>query len=357
MLSTVTSGCKSQMLEFITVSDLDHFAMFCGGKDKIPSFAPNAIPRRNWNHSCMTTPLKDVWWLAFMRRGVLALSLPPVNRSAKATSRDAYPTFAVQWLNTTVLRTQSATRGRSMELSEVIRFRHNILAACDITGLVWKLRVADGSIFQRYAIADGNGEVPKPCKIEWATRKDGQLMLGSVGKSFLDVVTGNFINRDAEWIKVISPSGRIENSDWGPVYAALRRAAGVESAGYLWHEAIEWDALSRRWIIMPRKRALRTPFEPTMDELKGTNIILVADEGFRNIEVKMLGEVEEDWGVASVRRVPGQRNVFAAIKTREVDEAQQSVSDSLGGSHNLTPWLISPRSCSEAYFLPSGWVL
>jgi soluble calcium-activated nucleotidase 1 len=243
-----------------------------------------------------------------------------------------------------------------MELSEVIRFRHNLLALCDITGLVWKVRVADGSIFQRYAIADGNGEVPKPCKIEWATRKDGHLMVGSVGKSFLDDETGQFINRDSEWIKVISASGRVENSDWGAVYAALRRAAGVEMEGYLWHEAIEWDALSRRWIVMPRKRALRTPFGETANERKGTNIILVADEGFRHIEVKTLGEVEEDWGTGTVRRVPGQRNVFATIKTREIAGVQHSVRTCRSCGPERPPWHAHNHTRGEACLtaLPPG---
>ena len=260
-----------QALEFVVVTDLDHKAAFCGSVDEIPSFAPYETPSASWNQTeCSSTPDSSRWWLSLMRKGVLRLA-------------DSGTDYSIEWLGTTVLKTQTATRGRSMELSDVVRFRHLLLAMCDITGIVHKLRVADGSVFQRYAIADGNGEVPKPFKIEWATRKDGAVLLGSVGKSLLDFDSGAFVNRDSEWIKTLKPSGLIENSDWGPVYSALRRAAGVGPQGYLWHEAVEWDSLSRRWIFMPRKRALRSPFEPVRDERMGTNVLLVADEHFRKV--------------------------------------------------------------------------
>ena len=39
--------------------------------------------------------------------------------------------------------------------------------------------------------------------------------------------------------------GHIVNHDWGPVYAALRRAMGVNKDGYVWHEAVHWDTVNR----------------------------------------------------------------------------------------------------------------
>lgn len=212
-----------------------------------------------------------------------------------------------------------------MELSELVRFRHLVLAVCDITGLVWKVQVSDGSVLQRHAIAGGNGDVSRPGKLEWATRKDGRLVMGSVGNRQMDTRTGAFLDRHSEWVKVLSSGGTIENSDWGPVFAALRTAAGVRGDGYLWHEAIEWDALSRRWVVLPRKRGFVTPFEPTRDESMGTNVLLVADEDFRRINVSSVGPLEPEWGFSSVRRVPGMRDVFAALKCREVGGEMQTV--------------------------------
>ena len=73
--------------------------------------------------------------------------------------------------NFTELQASTARNGRSMELSELLRYRHLLLAFCDYTGLVWKIRMEDGRVFQRYAIADGDGNQPNPFKIEWATVK------------------------------------------------------------------------------------------------------------------------------------------------------------------------------------------
>ena len=36
-------------------------------------------------------------------------------------------------------------------------------------------------VFQRWAIADGDGDEAKPFKTEWATIKDGKLWIGSIG--------------------------------------------------------------------------------------------------------------------------------------------------------------------------------
>uniref|UniRef100_A0A7S0PA38 Uncharacterized protein n=1 Tax=Cafeteria roenbergensis TaxID=33653 RepID=A0A7S0PA38_CAFRO len=306
-------------LEFAIVSDLDHKSHYCGifpttrmAGDVTPS-APQSPP-------CDGVPLDQHWWIAFLRRGVLRV----VQGATGTEGRARYPTYDVDFLETRVLQTQSATRGRSMELSELVRFRHLVLAVCDITGLVWKVQVSDGSVLQRHAIAGGNGDVSRPGKLEWATRKDGRLVMGSVGNRQMDTRTGAFLDRHSEWVKVLSQGGTIENSDWGPVFAALRTAAGVRGDGYLWHEAIEWDALSRRWIVLPRKRGFVTPFEPTRDESMGTNVLLVADEDFRHINVSSVGPLEPEWGFSSVRRVPGMRDVFAALKCREVDGEMQT---------------------------------
>ena len=52
-------------------------------------------------------------------------------------------------------------------------------------------------------MADGNGKSIKPFKMEWATRKDGELIVGSVGKEWVTKEHG-FIHNDAEWIKVLT---------------------------------------------------------------------------------------------------------------------------------------------------------
>jgi len=72
-----------------------------------------------------------------------------------------------------------------MELSELIKSRHSkrVLAMCDYTGIIYEIS-SSGKVFQRHAVADGNGRDPKPFKIEWATEKGPLLYLGSTGKEW-----------------------------------------------------------------------------------------------------------------------------------------------------------------------------
>jgi len=69
---------------------------------------------------------------------------------------------------------------------------------CDYTGIIFKIE--KGQVFQRQAIADGNGNQPKPMKIEWATVKDDLIYLGSIGKEWV-VPDKPPLHYNAEWIK------------------------------------------------------------------------------------------------------------------------------------------------------------
>ena len=39
-----------------------------------------------------------------------------------------------------------------------------------------------------------------------------------------DIATGRMVHRNPEWVKHMDERGHIVNHDWGPVYAALRKA-------------------------------------------------------------------------------------------------------------------------------------
>jgi len=210
-----------------------------------------------------------------------------------------------------------------MELSELVRFEDRLLAMCDYTGLVFKIDTVNPKpgnqpkVFQRWAIADGNGEKVKPCKIEWATVKDNVLYVGSIGKEWTDN-HGNLQHRDSEWVKTIDSRGRVRNHNWGSIYAALKYAANVSS--YLWHEAIHFDARSRQWFVLPRKLSKTIKYNPVLDEQMGSNVLLIASEDFRHIETRTVGPLQPDRGFTSLRKVPGTEDHFLAIKVREVGE-------------------------------------
>lgn len=53
----------------------------------------------------------------------------------------------------------------------------------------------------------GDGNTDKGFKSEWATVKDGKLVVGSFGKEFTDS-KGHIVNTNNNWVKVISNSGR-----------------------------------------------------------------------------------------------------------------------------------------------------
>lgn len=227
--------------------------------------------------------------------------------------------YTLRWGKVSILTSTTATKNRSMELSELVRYNNLLLGFCDYTGMIYKINPQDNKIFLRYAIADGNGNHPKAFKSEWATVKDGVLWVGSFGSPWIDTATNETLHHNPMWVKTINSNGRIENYNWIPVYKALKTAAGCTTNGYLWHEAVHWDSIHRCWIILPRKASVDDMYSVKGDETRGSNILLIASEDFTTIDVKTVGPLEREWGFSSVRKLPGTNDTYTALKVKEVN--------------------------------------
>lgn len=67
-------------------------------------------------------------------------------------------------------------------------------------------------------------------KSEWATVKDEQLYVGSMGKEWT-TASGEFVHNDPQWVKVISPHGEVHSKNWISNYKRLREAINIEFPG------------------------------------------------------------------------------------------------------------------------------
>jgi len=121
------------------------------------------------------------------------------------------------------------------------------------------------------------------------------------------------------WVKTIDEHGSVQNLDWRPIYRSIRLACNISTRGYIWHEAVYWDVPSRRWYFLPRK-ASQLQYHPHADQWHGTNLLIVANEDFSEIDVKTVGVVEPEYGYTSLKKIPGSRNAFMALKVREIVE-------------------------------------
>lgn len=54
-------------------------------------------------------------------------------------------------------------------------------------------------------------------KLEWATVKDGKLVLGSFGKEFTDD-KGAVVNTNNNWVNFVDEHGVITREDWSVQY-------------------------------------------------------------------------------------------------------------------------------------------
>jgi len=73
-----------------------------------------------------------------------------------------------------------------MELSDLVQWNNKLYTVCDYTGLVYELDMKRQLVLPRHIVLDGSGESSvKPSKLEWATVKDDELIVGSIGKEWV----------------------------------------------------------------------------------------------------------------------------------------------------------------------------
>jgi len=166
---------------------------------------------------------------------------------------------------------------------------------------------------------DGNGHSTKGFKCEWAAVKDDRMYVGGLGKEWT-TPEGELVSRDPQWVKSIDTEGRILHHSWVPVYEALREATGTSNPGYLIHEAVRFHPVSRRWYFFPR-RASTESYNDALDEKRGSNLVISANEKFEDIKISHLGPLIPTHGFSSFAFVPFRENEVVALKTEEADGA------------------------------------
>lgn len=178
--------------------------------------------------------------------------------------------------------------------------------------------------------------------------KDGELHVGSNGLEWVDTDTGAVVNHDPEWVKLIDSTGGVRHRNWGAIYRKIRELTNTSRPGYLWHEAVDFDPLTRRWLFLPRK-ASQQRYHPLSDEHMGTNILVIASEDFESFKVVNVGDVTPDFGFTAVRKLPRTQthgrvidDLYMALKVREVgDETKTVVAvfDTAGQFYSEPQWI------------------
>uniref|UniRef100_A0A7S2MNH1 Uncharacterized protein n=1 Tax=Zooxanthella nutricula TaxID=1333877 RepID=A0A7S2MNH1_9DINO len=254
----------------------------------------------------MSRDPQEFVWRSWLKKG----------RIIRVNGRMERERFVLAWDEELELRSSTATRNRSMELSELVLYNRLLIAFCDYSGIAYKIDPETGKTFQRWAIADGNGNEPKPFKGEWATVKGDTIWLGSIGFEWYGP-SGDVLHRNAEWVKLIDANGGIRNLNWHPVYQTIRSVTNTTLPGFLWHEAVEWEPVHRLWVMLPRFASSTERYSPGIEHDNTADLLIVADEGFTDIKAMRLEHHDPRFGFTSVKRIPGSPHLFMVLRVHE----------------------------------------
>ncbi|XP_050439596.1 apyrase-like [Adelges cooleyi] len=227
-------------------------------------------------------------------------------------------TIDVVWDNEepAVLKSSLSMGGRGMELSELVTFNNKIYTFDDRTGVVYTIG-EDDSILPWVILMDGNGNIFKGFKSEWATVHNSDLYVGSMGREWLSS-DGEYLNDNPMWIKIIDKFGQVTHVNWTENYVALRTAVNIYYPGYMIHESCVWSEVHNRWFFLPRRSSIHRYNDKT-DEHMATNLLLSANDKFNDIKVVTIGERVPTHGFSSFKFLPGTNDrIIVAIKSEEV---------------------------------------
>ncbi|XP_017272552.1 soluble calcium-activated nucleotidase 1b isoform X2 [Kryptolebias marmoratus] len=245
---------------------------------------------------------KDQTWFSYMKRGYLTVS-------------ESADSLKVEWdADTAILESNLAEKGRGMELSELVAFNGHLYSVDDRTGVVYRI---DGSRAIPWVILpDGDGSVSKGFKAEWLAVKDEHLFVGGLGKEWT-TTSGEVVNNNPEWVKVVGYRGEVQHENWVPYYNALRSAAGIEPPGYLIHESAVWSERLQRWFFLPR-RASHERYDETADERRAANLLLSSPADFNHVTTQRVGPLNPTHGFSSFKFVPDTDDqIVLALKSEE----------------------------------------
>jgi soluble calcium-activated nucleotidase 1 len=142
------------------------------------------------------------------------------------------------------------------------------------------------------------------------------MYVGGLGKEWT-TSSGELLNFNPQYIKKISTNGEVEHLSWVSNYNKMAQALQIHFPGYVIHESSGWSEILQKWFFLPRRASTEQYHEKT-DEKKGTNIMLVANEDFSNVEVRHVGDIVPTHGFSSFKWIPGtDDHLIIALKSEE----------------------------------------
>ncbi|CAG2165814.1 unnamed protein product [Oppiella nova] len=221
----------------------------------------------------------------------------------------------VKWDKRSIsLQSSLSSEGRAMELSELIVFNGKLYSCDDRTGVLYEIR--DESPIPWVILTDGDGNTPKGFKCEWLSVKDQTLYVGGLGKEWTST-SGQLLNYNPQWIKTVSTSGEVDHQNWRDNYLAMRSSCGIQFPGYVIHESAVWSDVHHKWFFLPR-RVSSTQYNEKEDERKGSNVMLISNNDFTDVQMRTVGPAVPTHGFSSFKFIPNTKDrIIVALKSEE----------------------------------------
>ena len=222
----------------------------------------------------------------------------------------------VSWGQEELLTSNLGAAGRGMELSELQVFNGRLLTLDDRTGVVYSIE--KDKVVPWVILSDGPGNVSKGFKAEWSTVVGDRLVVGGLGKEWT-TTTGEILNHNPMWVKMVSCDGAVTHHDWRSHYLTVREAVGITWPGYMIHEAVCWSQVRREWTFLPRRMS-KHKYDDVTDERMGSNVVIIADETFSSVRTMTVGKKRPTHGFSSCKFIPGTEDqLMVALKSEEIE--------------------------------------
>jgi len=108
-----------------------------------------------------------------------------------------------------------------------------------------------------------------------------QLYGGGNGMKWVNE-DGSINNTKQLIVRTMTTPDDVQHLDWTDKYEALEAALGIDHPGFIAHEAVQYSAIRRQWVFLPRKVSNES-FDASTYQKKGGKVLLVASENFTSV--------------------------------------------------------------------------
>ena len=204
---------------------------------------------------------------------------------------------------------------RGAELSDILNYNGKLYTFGDKTGIAFELDMIKTSLIPKMIFNEKDGNKNKPMKIEWATVKGNEMVIGSHGNTHED----DLEDYSKSYVYYINEKLEHRTESWIDKYNFIHSVLNVtKPEGYVTHEAVLYSNMYNEWYFFPRKVSYEA-YDDNKDPYLSSEYIVICNENITECRKYKDPQFTKGRCFSSIKVIPFDERIVIYTKSVEID--------------------------------------